>query len=88
MGVTTRRLADRGYRLQLAAPDPTRLEREARDTRLLTSIAMTGYPSNVLQDGHGLSLLDKPDLLLNMAMCAVGLPGDRAESQRSPIPAE
>ncbi len=48
-----RRLAAEGYALQLAARDPSRLDREVRDIRLRTSATVTAYLCDVLQADGG-----------------------------------
>lgn len=83
-----RRLADSGYRMQLAARTPACLEREARDIRVRTGIAATEDLCDILRDGNGLSLLDELDPLPDAAVCVVGLLGGQAESQRNPATAE
>ena len=82
-----RKLADAGYALQLAARDPARLEREARDLRVRAGAAATLRRCDVLEDG-GVSLLDDLDPLPDVAVCVVGLLGDQAESQRDAAAAE
>ena len=64
-----RRLADSGYRMQLAAWTPAWLEREARDIRVRTGIAATEYPCDILRDGNGLSL-SMNSILCLMQRCA------------------
>ena len=82
-----RKLAAAGYALQLAARDPERLEREARDLRVRAGAAATLRRCDVLEDG-GVSLLDDLDPLPDIAVCVVGLLGDQAESQRDAAAAE
>ena len=82
-----RKLAAAGYALQLAARDPARLEREARDLRVRAGAAATLRRCDVLEDG-GVSLLDDLDPLPDVAVCVVGLLGDQAESQRDAAAAE
>lgn len=83
-----RRLADSGYRMQLAARNPAWLEREARDIRVRCGVAVTEYHCDVLQDGGGSSLLDELDPLPHIVVCVVGLLGDQTESQHDPTATE
>ena len=82
-----RRLADGGWALQLAARDPARLEREARDLRVRTGAAVASLPCDVLRGG-GASLPDALDPLPDVAVCLVGLLGNQTESQRDAAAAE
>ena len=77
-----RQLAAAGWRLQLTGRDATRLRRAARDIEVRAGAAVTLHRCNVLQDDHGLSLLDSLDPLPQIAICVVGLLGEQAESQR------
>ena len=81
-------LADGGCALQLAARDPARLERETRDIRVRTGVAVTVHQCDVLDEDGGVSLLDTLDPLPDVAVCVVGLLGDQAESQQNPDAAE
>ena len=83
-----RRLADGGWALQVAARDPARLEREARDLRVRTGAAVAAHRCDVLDEDGGGSLLDTLDPLPDTAVCVVGLLGDQAESQRDGAAAE
>ncbi len=83
-----RKLADAGYALQLAARDPARLEREMRDIRVRTGVAVTGRRCDALDEDGGVSLLDMLDSLPDVAVCVVGLLGNQAESQRDSVAAE
>ena len=83
-----RSLADGGWALQLAARDPARLEREARDLRVRTGAVVASLPCDVLRDGGGASLLDALDPLPDVAICLIGLLGDQTESQRDGAAAE
>ena len=81
-------LAEDGCALQLAARDPTRLEREARDIRARTGVPVTAYRCDVLEEDGGVSLLDTLDPLPDVVVCVVGLLGDQAESERDGAAAE
>ena len=83
-----RRLAHRGYALQLAARDSVRLEREVQDLRVRTGTAVTSHCWDALRDGGGASFLDTLDPLPDVAVCVVGVLGDQAESQRDGMAAE
>ncbi len=83
-----RKLADAGYALQLAARDPARLEREARDLRVRAGAAVTLRRCDVLDGDGGVSLLEALDPLPDAAVCVVGLLGDQAENQRDAAAAE
>ena len=82
------RLAEDGCALQLAARDPARLERETRDLRVRTGVAVTAHRCDVLEEDGGVSLLDTLNPLPDVAVCVVGLLGDQAESQRDGAAAE
>ena len=77
-----RKLADGGFTLQVAARDPVRLEREARDLRVRTGAVVAVHQCDVLDEDGGASLLDGLDPLPDTAVCVVGLLGDQTESQR------
>ena len=81
-------LAEDGCALQLAARDPARLERETRDLRVRTGVAVTAHRCDVLDEDGGVSLLDTLDPLPDVAVCVVGRLGDQAESQRDGAAAE
>ena len=81
-------LAGGGCALQLAARDPVRLEREARDLRVRTGVAVAAHRCDVLDEDGGASLLDMLDPLPDAAVCVVGLLGDQAENQRDGRAAE
>ena len=81
-------LAEDGCALQLAARDAGRLERETRDLRVRTAVAVTAHPCDVLDESGGVSLLDTLDPLPDVAVCVVGLLGNQAESQRDGAAAE
>ena len=83
-----RKLANRGYALQLAARNLAWLERATQDIRVRTDIAATEYPRDMLQNGNGLPLLDELDPLPDGAVCVGGLLGDQPEIQRNPAMAE
>ena len=83
-----RKLAARGWALQLAARDLARLEREARDLRVRTAAAVTARRCDALQADGGVSLLEELDPLPDVAVCVVGLLGDQADSQRDIVAAE
>ena len=83
-----RTLAEDGCALQLAGRDPARLERETRDIRVRTGVAVTAHRCEVLDEDGGVSLLDTLDPLPDVAVCVVGLLGDQAESQRDGAAAE
>ena len=83
-----RKLADGGWRLQLAARDPERLEREAQDLRVRTGVAVTSHRCDVLRDDGGASIFNELDPLPDVAVCVVGLLGDQAENQRDGAAAE
>ena len=83
-----RKLADEGCAMQLAARDPARAEREARDIRLRTGAATTVHQCDVLQADSGLSLLDQLDPLPDLAVCVVGLLGEQRVSERDAAAAE
>ncbi len=83
-----RKLADGGWPLQLAARNPARLERETRDLRVRTGVAVTEHRCDVLDEDGGVSLLDTLDPLPDVAVCVVGLLGDQAESQQDSAAAE
>ena len=82
------KLADGGWRLQLAARDLARLEREAQDLRVRTGAAVTSHRCDVLKDDGGASILNELDPLPDVAVCVVGLLGDQAESERDGTAAE
>ena len=81
-------LAEDGCALQLAARDPVRLERETRDLRVRTGVAVTAHRCDVLDEDGGVSLLVTLDPLPDVAVCVVGRLGDQAESQRDGAAAE
>ena len=81
-------LAKDGCALRLAASDPARLEREARNLRVRTGAAVTAHRCDVLAEDGGVSLLDTLDPLPEVAVCVVGLFGDQAESRRDGAAAE
>ena len=83
-----RTLADGGCALQLAARDPARLEREARDIRVRTGAAVAAHRCDMLDEDGGVSLLDKLAPLPDVAVCVVGLLGDQTESQRDGVAAQ
>ena len=83
-----RTLAEEGCTLQLAARDPARPERETRDLRVRTGVAVTAHRCDVLEEDSGVSLLDTLDPLPDVAVCVVGRLGDQAESQRDGAAAE
>ena len=83
-----RGLADGGWALQLAARDPVRLEREARDLRVRTGAAVASLHCDVLRDGGGAFLIDALAPLPDVAVCLVGLLGNQEESQRDGAAAE
>ena len=83
-----RTLVEEGCTLQLAARDPARLERETRDLRVRTGVAVTAHRCDVLEEDGGVSLLDTLDPLPDVAVCVVGRLGDQAESQRDIVAAE
>ena len=83
-----RRLVQAGWSLQLAARDPAELEREARDLRVRSGVAVTAHRCDVLDEGGGVSLLDELGSLPDLAVCVVGLLGDQTESQRDGMAAE
>ena len=83
-----RRLADEGYALQVAARDPARLEREARDIRLRTRVTVTEHLCDVLQADGGGAFIDTLDPLPDVAVCVIGLLGDQARSERDAAAAE
>ena len=76
-----RQLAAGGWTLQLAGRNAARLRRTAQDLKVRTGATITLHRCNVLQDDHGLSLLDTLDPLPQIAVCVVGLLGDQAVSQ-------
>ena len=75
-----RKLAGEGWALQLAARDPTRLEREAWDVRVRARVAVAVHQCDVLGEDDGVSLLHDLDLLPDVAVCVVGLLGDQTDS--------
>ena len=81
-------LAEDGCALQLAARNPARLEREMRDLRVRTGVAVTAHRCDVLDEDGGVSLLVTLDPLPDVAVCVVGRLGDQAESQRDGAAAE
>ena len=83
-----RKLADDGWALALAGRNPARLEREARDLRVRTGGAVAAHRCDVLDEDCGISWLDDLDPLPDLAVCAVGLLGDQAESERDGAAAE
>ncbi len=83
-----RKLAGGGCALQLAARDPARLEREARDVRTRTAVAVTLHRCDVLDEDGGVSLLHDLAPLPDVAVCVVGLLSDQADSQRDSAAAE
>ena len=81
-------LAEDGCALQLAARDPVRLERETRDLRVRTGVAVTAHRCDVLDEDGGVSLLDTLGSLSDVAVCVVGRLGDQTESERNGAAAE
>ncbi len=78
----SRRLAQDGYAMQLAARDSAQLEREAQDIRVRTGVALTSHQNDLLQADGGVSLLDALDPLPDVAVCVVGLLGVQADCER------
>ena len=83
-----RRLAADGFALQLAARDPARLAREARDVRARTGVAVTEHRCDVLDADGDAGFVDALDPLPAVAVCVVGLLGDQARSERDSVAAE
>ena len=78
-----RRLAMDGYAIQLAARDPVQLEREAQDIRVSAGAAVTLYQVDVLREDGSLPFIKELDPLPDVAVCAVGLLGERGGSKRN-----
>lgn len=77
-----RRLVADGWTLQLAARDRTRLERVAEDLQARTGTPVVQLRCDVLDEDHGVALLDALDPLPQLAICVVGLLGEQTASQR------
>ena len=77
----TRELAGEGYALQLAARDPERLDREARDLRARMGATAATHLCDVLHGDGGASLLDALDPLPDAAICVVGAMAERREGE-------
>ena len=83
-----RELAAEGYRLQLAARDPARLEREVQDIGVRNGGAASAHRCDVLQRDAGAALLAELEPLPDVAVCVVGLLGDQRRGQRDTAAAE
>lgn len=77
-----RQLVADGWSLQLAARDPTRLQRIAEDLQARSGTAVVQHRCDVLREDHGLALLDALEVLPQLAICVVGLLGDQTASER------
>lgn len=81
------RYARAGYALRLAARDPEGLADVATDLRLRHAVEVTVHRFDVLQTSDFEEFLDALPALPEVALCAVGLLGTQAESQRDPAAA-
>ena len=77
----TRKLAGEGYALQLAARDPERLDKEARDLHVRMGATSATHLCDVLHGDGGASLLDELDPLPDVAICVVGAMVERREGE-------
>ena len=77
-----RRFAASGHPLQLAARDAGTLEPFARELADSHGVAVTLHDCDVLDSAAFPALLDGLPVLPQVAICAVGLLGDQAESAR------
>ena len=82
------RLARDGFALQLAARDPSRIRREARDLRVRTGATVSLHRCDVLRANGGASLLDELDPLPDVAVCVVGWLGGQREVEKDGAAAE
>lgn len=77
-----RRFAAAGHPVQLAARNVDSLAEDAADLRLRHGVTVTLHELDALDtDAHG-AFLDGLDPLPGVAVCAIGLLGDQAESAR------
>ena len=81
-------LAADGYRLQLAARDPARLQREARDAAVRSGGAVSTHHCDVLEPDAAAALAAALDPLPDVAVCVVGLLGDQRQGERDGAAAE
>ncbi len=81
------RLARAGHPLMLAARDAATLAGDAEDLKLRHGVAVTCHDFDALATGDHAAFLDALPELPEIALCAVGLMGDQAESQRDPAAA-
>ena len=81
------RFAQAGHPLMLAARDAADLQPDAADLTLRHGVEVSCHDFDALApEGHA-AFLDALPALPQIALCAVGLMGDQAESQRDPAAA-
>lgn len=78
------RYAQDGYAVQLAARDADALEADAQDIRLRHGLAVTCHAFDVLDTDGFASFVDGLPALPDTVLCAIGVMGDQAQSQRDP----
>jgi short-subunit dehydrogenase len=76
------RFAAAGHPVQLAVRDPAVVAAEARDIELRHRVSVTVHAFDALDTGRHAAFLDALDPLPGVVVCAVGLLGDQAESER------
>lgn len=81
------RFAAAGYNVQLAARNAAQLEADAADIALRHGCAATLHELDLLAPDTFAPFLDSLPALPDVAVCAVGLLGDQAVSQRDPAAA-
>lgn len=78
------RYAREGYAVQLAARDAAALQADAQDLRLRHGIDASVHAFDALDTDGFAAVLDALPALPDVVLCAVGVMGDQAESQRNP----
>lgn len=83
-----RRLAEDGFRLQLAARDLAQLDREAQDLQVRGASVLSQHHCDALAGPGAEAWLDALQPLPDLAICVLGLLGDQAQSQLDAAAAE
>ena len=81
------RFAAAGHPVQLAVRDPEAVAADARDIKLRHGVAVSLHGFDALDTAGHAAFLDALAPLPGVAVCAVGLLGDQAESERDPAAA-
>lgn len=74
--------AEKGWTVRLAGRDPAALSREADDIRIRTGAEVTAHAFDVLATDRHAAFLDGLPDLPDVVVCAVGVLGDQARSER------